>query len=88
MGISRDGILNHGHGCDIQGQSTEWTRTPINPKPWRNNMWRLEELRTSEEQEKAAAQRGKRTVRKYSAMEMKGSMFQLGKKMDNNDKEH
>ena len=51
-------------------------------------MWRLEELRTSEEQEKAAAQRGKRTVRKYSAMEMKGSMFQLGKKMDNNDKEH
>lgn len=51
-------------------------------------MWRLEELRTSEEQEKAAAQRGKRKVRKHSAMEMKGSMFQLGKKMDNNDKEH
>ena len=51
-------------------------------------MWRLEELRTSEEQEKAVAQRGKRKVRKYSVMEMKGSMFQLGKKMDNNDKEH
>lgn len=51
-------------------------------------MWRLEELRTSEEQEKAVAQRRKRKVRKYSVMEMKGSMFQLGKKMDNNDKEH
>ena len=38
-------------------------------------------------EEKIKQEKGRKT-RIYSAMEVKGSMFQLGKQTDNGDKEH